>query len=96
MQKSGDKEGIAAVHRAFELGLNYFDTAPHYGDGKSEQVRHLAACVTNVCAASRCLPMCLSEQDSSKTSATSQALRLLCFLCPTFVTYSVVIAAPPG
>ncbi len=29
---------IAALHRAIELGYNYFDTAPSYGDGRSEEV----------------------------------------------------------
>ena len=29
-------EGIRAVARAVELGVNYFDTAPSYGDGESE------------------------------------------------------------
>ena len=51
-QKSADKDGIAAVHRAFELGLNYFDTAPHYGDGKSEQVLHLVLLSLWACAPS--------------------------------------------
>ena len=30
------EEGIAIVRRAFELGVRYFDTAPSYGDGRSE------------------------------------------------------------
>ena len=29
---------IAAIHRALELGINYFDTAPGYGDGESETI----------------------------------------------------------
>jgi aryl-alcohol dehydrogenase-like predicted oxidoreductase len=28
----------ATVHRALELGYNYFDTAPGYGDGRSEEM----------------------------------------------------------
>ncbi|HEU5323541.1 MAG TPA: aldo/keto reductase, partial [Methylomirabilota bacterium] len=31
----GDRE--RAVARALELGINYFDTAPSYGDGRSEE-----------------------------------------------------------
>src|SRR5881296_241004 len=31
----GERE--RAVARAMELGINYFDTAPSYGDGKSEE-----------------------------------------------------------
>jgi aryl-alcohol dehydrogenase-like predicted oxidoreductase len=30
--------GVAVVERAFELGVNYFDTAPLYGKGRSEEV----------------------------------------------------------
>jgi len=29
---------VSAIHRAVELGINYFDTAPGYGDGTSEMV----------------------------------------------------------
>jgi len=31
-------EHIAAVRRAVELGMNYFDTAPYYGNGQSQRV----------------------------------------------------------
>ncbi len=38
-QKREDREGvIAAIQRAFELGINYFDTAAGYGDGSSEEI----------------------------------------------------------
>ena len=30
--------GIGVVHRALELGVNYFDTAPLYGRGRSEEI----------------------------------------------------------
>ncbi|MBT7859263.1 MAG: aldo/keto reductase [Gemmatimonadetes bacterium] len=30
--------GVAIVERALELGINYFDTAPLYGKGRSEEV----------------------------------------------------------
>jgi len=30
--------GVAVVERAFEMGINYFDTAPLYGKGLSEEV----------------------------------------------------------
>ena len=33
-----EEESIRAVHRALELGVNYFDVAPGYGDGKAEEV----------------------------------------------------------
>ena len=31
-----DKESLAALHRALDLGVNFFDTADVYGDGRSE------------------------------------------------------------
>jgi aryl-alcohol dehydrogenase-like predicted oxidoreductase len=33
-----DEESLAALHRALELGVNFFDTADVYGDGHSEQL----------------------------------------------------------
>ena len=35
---SDDQETLASLHRAIELGCNFFDTAWAYGDGKSEQI----------------------------------------------------------
>ncbi len=35
---SDEKESLAAVLRALELGINFIDTAPVYGFGKSEQI----------------------------------------------------------
>jgi aryl-alcohol dehydrogenase-like predicted oxidoreductase len=34
----GRRTAIAMVHRALDLGINYIDTAPSYGDGNSEQI----------------------------------------------------------
>ncbi|MDR2194432.1 MAG: aldo/keto reductase [Treponema sp.] len=31
-----EEKGIAVIKRAYELGVNYFDTAPYYCDGQSE------------------------------------------------------------
>lgn len=36
--KVDDKESMAALHRAVELGVNFFDTADVYGDGRSERL----------------------------------------------------------
>jgi len=33
-----DTESLAALHRAVELGVNFFDTADVYGDGRSEKL----------------------------------------------------------
>ncbi|HEY2458637.1 MAG TPA: aldo/keto reductase [Candidatus Acidoferrum sp.] len=35
---SDDRETLASLHKAVELGCNFFDTAWAYGDGKSEQI----------------------------------------------------------
>lgn len=35
---ASDKESFAALHRAVELGVNFFDTALVYGNGRSEQL----------------------------------------------------------
>jgi aryl-alcohol dehydrogenase-like predicted oxidoreductase len=37
-----DKESVAAIHRALELGINWIDTAAVYGMGHSEEVVALA------------------------------------------------------
>ena len=34
-----EEDGIEAVHEAFRLGINLFDTSPLYGKTKSETVR---------------------------------------------------------
>ena len=33
-----DAESLAALHRAVEMGVNFFDTADVYGDGRSERL----------------------------------------------------------
>src|SRR5512135_13370 len=33
-----DEESLAALNRALDLGVNFFDTADVYGDGRSEQL----------------------------------------------------------
>lgn len=35
---NNDADSLAGLHRAFELGINHFDTADVYGDGHSERV----------------------------------------------------------
>ena len=35
-------ESVRAIHRALELGINFFDVAPGYGDGKAEEVLGIA------------------------------------------------------
>jgi aryl-alcohol dehydrogenase-like predicted oxidoreductase len=36
--KVNDQESLAALHRALDLGVNFFDTADVYGDGHSERL----------------------------------------------------------
>jgi aryl-alcohol dehydrogenase-like predicted oxidoreductase len=36
--KVDDKESMAALHRAIDLGVNFIDTADVYGDGRSERL----------------------------------------------------------
>ena len=33
-----DKDSLAALHRAIDLGVNFIDTADVYGDGRSERL----------------------------------------------------------
>ena len=33
-----DRESLAALHRAVDLGVNFFNTADVYGDGRSERL----------------------------------------------------------
>src|SRR5512146_361529 len=33
-----DRQSLAALHRALDLGVNFFDTADVYGDGRSERL----------------------------------------------------------
>src|SRR5713101_4635687 len=33
-----DKDSLAALHRALDRGVNFFDTADVYGDGRSERL----------------------------------------------------------
>src|SRR5262252_1140639 len=33
-----DRESLAALHKAVDLGVNFFDTADVYGDGRSERL----------------------------------------------------------
>src|SRR3984885_6938915 len=36
--KVDDRESMAALHRCLDLGVNFFDTADVYGDGRSERL----------------------------------------------------------
>jgi len=51
-----DRDSVAAIHRAMELGINWIDTAAVYGLGHSEEVvgRALAGRRANVMVATKC------------------------------------------
>lgn len=36
--EEGRRTAISTIHRALDLGINYLDTAPGYGDGNSESI----------------------------------------------------------
>jgi aryl-alcohol dehydrogenase-like predicted oxidoreductase len=36
--EAAERDTTATVHRALELGYTYFDTAPGYGNGRSEEM----------------------------------------------------------
>ena len=33
-----DRDSMASLHKALDLGINFFDTADVYGDGRSERL----------------------------------------------------------
>ena len=51
-QTPDEKEALAAIKEAYELGINFWDTAPFYGAGSAERVRpcRLAAASDCVCS----------------------------------------------
>ncbi|MBP7126724.1 aldo/keto reductase [Myxococcota bacterium] len=54
-----DRDSIKAIHRALDLGINLFDTAPIYGSGRSEEVvgRALQGVRGEVFLATKCGPV---------------------------------------
>ena len=49
LQEINEADGIASVHEAFRLGINFFDTSPFYGTTKSEQVRRVGQLFPGSC-----------------------------------------------
>jgi aryl-alcohol dehydrogenase-like predicted oxidoreductase len=67
--KQDDAEGIACVHRAMDLGVNFIDTAAVYGDGHSEKLigRAVAGKREKVAIASK-IPPKIGRQAIEKDS----------------------------
>lgn len=67
---------VSAIQHAFELGINYFDTAPGYGDGISEEVmgRVLPAYRDRIVLASK---VTYSGSPDAVQASVEQSLRRL-------------------
>jgi aryl-alcohol dehydrogenase-like predicted oxidoreductase len=71
-----------AVARALELGINYFDTAPSYGDGRSEEhlgqaLRSLRAADVHLGTKFRVGPGDLADMPAAITRSLDESLRRL-------------------
>lgn len=73
----GRQRAIATVQRALERGINYIDTAPSYGDGKSEDIlgEALAGQRDRIVLATKCGYRGLSADQV--TESVHQSLRRL-------------------
>jgi D-threo-aldose 1-dehydrogenase len=59
-----DAEATAAVRRAFDRGIRYFDTAPHYGAGRGERLMGVAlpgGCVISTKVGRLLVPLATGE-----------------------------------
>ncbi len=72
-----DKDSIATVHAALDSGINFFDTAEGYGDGRSERVlgQGLKGRRSKAVVATKASPDHLSSEDI--TLACEKSLRNL-------------------
>jgi aryl-alcohol dehydrogenase-like predicted oxidoreductase len=70
LQEINEADGIASVHEAFKLGINFFDSSPFYGGTKSETVRN--CCV----AASAVKLQVLGKRTGSRGQQENNASRL--------------------
>jgi aryl-alcohol dehydrogenase-like predicted oxidoreductase len=73
---TNDKESIAAIHKAIDLGINLFDTAPVYGLGHSEEVlgKALKKKRGQVIIASKC-GIIWDDHKQVKKDLTGESLR---------------------
>jgi hypothetical protein len=78
LQEINEAEGIASVHEAFKLGINFFDSSPFYGSTKSETVRLMLQQLQNW----QCWDVHRRQQNSSA------AERCRCTMLPVFAASS--------
>jgi len=68
-----DEEATALVHKAIELGVNFFDTAPNYGRGTSES--RLGAALKNYDRDTIVINTKFGHTDAGKTNYASDSIR---------------------
>jgi len=68
-----DEEATALVHKAIELGVNFFDTAPNYGRGTSES--RLGAALKNYDRDTIVINTKFGHTDAGKTNYASGSIR---------------------
>lgn len=73
LQAIDEDEGVAAVKEAFDLGINFFDTSPYYGDTKSEAVRRQRGLLSGDARAAAAAPTAVDVQPFSQTATLSLA-----------------------
>lgn len=68
-----DEEATALVHKAIEMGVNFFDTAPNYGRGTSES--RLGAALKNYDRDTIVINTKFGHTDAGKTNYASDSIR---------------------
>jgi len=72
-QGMSEKEAVAMVEKALEYGINFFDTAPNYGHGSSED--RLGRALKGVDRSTIVINTKFGHSDSGKTNFNSNAIR---------------------
>lgn len=72
-RNDSDREAIEAVHRAFQRGINFFDTAPLYDEGKAE--RRLGRALRDLPRASYYLSTKVGTRSGMRGNFTPEAVQ---------------------